>query len=132
MLQLKFSFVMHRPSKKVKYLRQSATVTAFGHSVYDDLVANIAIIHSIFRRAVGNCLTKEGINSMFEEWPAIDVANRYFTPKAAARLEDIRPIGIDIDPFGSLNKAASSLFVHTEENKVYYFQRKERANGDTV
>jgi hypothetical protein len=69
---------------------------------------------------------------MFEEWPAIDVANRYFTPKAAARKDDVRPIGIDIDPFGSLSKAASSLFLHTEENKVYYFQRKESANGNTT
>ena len=132
----------HRPSKKVKYLRQSATVTAFGHPVYDGLVANIAIIHSIFRRAVGDHLIErravgdhlieEGINSMFEEWPAIDVANRYFTPKAVACLEDIWPIGIDVDPFSSLNRAASSLFMHTEENKVYYFQRKESTNGDMV
>ena len=127
-----FTHYAHRPSNLVKYLRQSATVTAFGHSIYDGVIANIAIIHSIFRRAVGNCLTEERVNSMFEEWPAIDVANQYFTPKAAARLEDIRPLGIDIDPFGSLNRAASSLFVHTEENKVYYFQRKERADGDTM
>jgi hypothetical protein len=123
---------MRRPSKKVKYLRQSATVTAFGHSIYDVLIANIAIIHSIFKRAVGDCLAEEGINSMFEEWPAIDVANRYFTPKAVARTEDIRPIGINIDPFGYLSKAASSSFVHTEDNKVYYFQRKESANRDTA
>lgn len=127
-----FTRYAHRPSKKVKYLRQCATVTAFGHPVYDDLIANIAIIHSIFRRATGDRLSEECVNSMFEEWPAIDVANRYFTPKAVARSEDIRPIGIDIDPFGSLSKAASSSFVHTEENKVYYFQRKESANGDTA
>jgi hypothetical protein len=122
----------YRPSKKVRYLRQSATVTAFGHSVYDGLIENIAIIHSIFRRAVGDCLTEECVNSRFEEWPAIDVGNRYFTPKAVARSEDVRPIGISIDPFGTLNKAAGSLFVHTEENKVYYFQRKESSNGDTA
>lgn len=81
---------------------------------------------------MGDCLTEECINSMFEEWPAIDAANRYFTPKAVARVEDIRPLGIDVDPFGSLNKAASPSFVHTEENKVYYFERKESANGDTA
>ena len=124
------SSILHRPSKKVKHLRQSATVTAFGHSVYDDLIANIATIHSLFRRAVGDCLTEESVNSTFEEWPAVDASNRYFTPKAAARLEDVRPIGRDVDPYGSLSKAASSSFVHTEENKVYYFQRKESTNGD--
>jgi hypothetical protein len=84
-----FTRYTHRPSKKVKYLCQSATVMAFGHSVYDGLIANIAIIHSMFRRAVGNCLTEESINSTFEEWPAIDVANQYFTPKAVAYLKNI-------------------------------------------
>jgi hypothetical protein len=127
-----FIHYAYRPSKKVKYLRQSATVTAFGHSVYDGLIANIAIIHSLFRRAVGDRLTEECVNSTFEEWPAIEVANRYFTPKAVARLEDVRSIGTDVDPFGSLHKAASSSFVHTEENKVLYFQRKESTSGDTV
>jgi hypothetical protein len=127
-----FIFYANRPSKKVKYLRQSAVVTAFGHSVYDSLIANIAIVHSIFRRAVGDRLTEECVASMFEEWPAIEVANRYFTPKAIARLEDIRPIGADVDPFGSLHKAASSSFVHTEENKVLYFQRNESASRDTA
>jgi hypothetical protein len=127
-----FVHYARRPSKKVKYLRQSATVTAFGHSVYDGLIANIATIHSIFKRGVGDRLTEDSVNSMFKEWPAIDAANQYFTPKAVARLEDIRSIGIDVDPFGSLNKAASSSFVHTEENKVYYFERKGSANGDTA
>lgn len=116
----------------MKYLRQSAAVTAFGHSVFDSFIENIAIIHSIFRRAVGDRLAEECVNSMFEEWPAIEVANRYFTPKAVARSEDIRPIGADVDPFGSLHKAASSSFVHTEENKVLYFQRKESTGGDSV
>ena len=129
---LKPSFVMCRPNKKVKYLRQSATVTAFGHSVYDRLIANIAIIHSMFRRAVGECFTEDCVNSTFEEWPAIDAGNRYFTPKAVACSENVRSIGIDIDPFGSLNKAASSLFVHTEDNKVYYFRRRESANGESL
>ena len=70
-----FILYAHRLSKKVKYLCQSATVTAFGHSVYGGLIANIAIIHSIFRRAMGNHLTKKCVNSMFEEWPAIEVVN---------------------------------------------------------
>ena len=116
----------------MRYLRQSAAVTAFGHSVYDSLIANIATVHSIFRRAVGDRLIKECVNSTFEEWPAIEAANRYFTPKAVARLEDIRPIGTDVDPFGSLQRAASSSFVHTEENQVLYFQRNKSTGGDSV
>ena len=81
---------------------------------------------------MGDCLAKECVISTFEEWPAIDVANRYFTPKAVARLEDIRPIEISVNPFGFLSRAAGSLLVHTEENKVYYFEKRESANGDAA
>ena len=67
---------------------KSSTSTR-GHPVYDSFIANIVVIHSIFIRAMGNHLTEECVTSMFEEWPAIEVANQYFTPKAIARLENI-------------------------------------------
>ncbi|KAF8811492.1 hypothetical protein BYT27DRAFT_7089421, partial [Phlegmacium glaucopus] len=67
------------PTNKVKYLRQSATLTAFGNSVFDGLLTNIAKIHAIFRRAIGDCLTEGIVNSTYEEFPTIDAANHYFT-----------------------------------------------------
>lgn len=71
---------------------------------------------------MGDCLAEGTVLSTYEEYPAIDAANRYFTPKGIAAPVDIRPLTPEVDPLGSLLKAAGSAYVHTEDNKVYYFK----------
>ena len=112
-----------RPNGKAKYLRQSATLTAFGNSVFDKPIENIAAIYAIFKRAVGDNISESAVYSMYEDFPAIDVANRYFTPRDGADCEEIRPLTAEVDPNGYLAKVAGSTYVHTEENKVYYFEK---------
>ena len=62
---------------------------------------------------------------MYEDFPAIDVANRYFTPRGT---EEIRPLRAEVDPNGYLAKASSTTYVHTEEN-VYYFEKAGNGKG---
>jgi len=107
----------------VKYLRQSATLTAFGNPAFNKPIESIAAIHGIFKRAVGDHLSESPVHSTYEEFPAIDVSNRYFTPRGAADPEEIRPLTAELDPNGYLAKAAGSTYVHTEENRVYYFEK---------
>ena len=115
-----------RPSNKAKYLCQSATLTAFGNPVFDKLIENIAAIYAIFKRAVGDNISENAVYSMYEDSPAIDVANRYFSPRGSADPEEIRPLTAEVDPNGYLAKAAGTTYVHTEENKVYYFEKAEK------
>jgi hypothetical protein len=112
-----------RPYAKAKYLRQSATLTAFGNSVFDKPIENITAIYAIFKRAVGDSISESAVYSMYEDFPAIDVANRYFTPRDGADFEKIRPLTAEVDPNSYLAKVAGSTYVHTEENKVYYFEK---------
>ena len=114
-----------RINSKVKYLRQSVTLTAFGNPVFDKPIENIAAIYAIFKRAVGDNLSESAVYSTYEGFPAIDAANRYFTPKNGADSEEIRPLTAEVDPNGYLAKAAGSKYVHTEENKVYYFEKTD-------
>ena len=117
----------------MKYLRQGASLTAFGNSAFDNLFANIALIHTIFRRAIGHQLIEDTSQSSYTEYPGtIDVTNRYFVPKANALPEDIRTLTTDVDPFGTLTRAAGSAYVHTEENKVYYYEKTGGSNGETM
>ena len=55
---------------------------------------------------MGDCLTEGTVLSTYEEFPAIDAANRYFTPKGIVAPDDIRPLTAEVDPRGSLSKAA--------------------------
>jgi len=122
------------PSSKVKYMRQSAALTAFGNPAYNNLLANIAVIHTIFKRAIGERLIDDSdqTSSYTENPVTIDVANRYFVPKAKALPEDIRTLTTEVDPFGTLAKAAGSAYVHTEENRVYYFEKTIGSDGETI
>ena len=117
----------------MKYIRQSVALTAFGDPVFDRLLANIAVIHTIFRRAIGHQLVEDTSQTAQAEYPlAIDLSNRYFVPKANASPEDIRTLTAEVDPFGTLARAAGTAYVHTEENKVYYFEKTCGIDGETV
>ena len=118
-----------RPNGKAKYLRQSATLTAFGNPVFNKPIENIAAIYAIFKRAVGDSLIESAVYSMYEEYPTIDIANQYFTPRGGANSEEIQPLTAEVDPNGYLAKAAGSMYVHTEENKVYYFEKAGNGKG---
>ena len=117
----------------MKYLRQGATLTAFGDPVFDNVLANIAVIHTIFRRAIGQHLIEDTPQTPYTEQPAtIDVSNRYFIHEADASPEDIRSLTAEVDPFGTLARAAGTTYVHTEENKVYYFEKTCGNDGETM
>ena len=116
-----------RLNNKVKYFRQSATLTTFGNPVFKKPIKNIAEIYAIFKRAIRDNLSESTVYLMYEGFPAIDIVNRYFTPKGAADSEEICPLTAEVDPNGYLAKAAGSTYVHTEENKVYYFEKNSNS-----
>lgn len=125
--------IHYSSSSKVKYLRQSAALTAFGNPVFDNLLANIAVIQTIFRRAIGEQFVEGAAQPSYVEHPVtIDAANRYFVPKANTLPEHIRTLTSEVDPFGVLGKAAGSAYVHTDENKVYYSEKTCGSNGESM
>lgn len=101
-----------------------------GNATFDDAAVNLARIHATFKRAVGNQLEEDAVHSEFKGYKALDTSNRYFTPRNG-RSEGI-PLGIEVDPYGSLQKAAGNAYVHTEDNKVYYYQKGVNKGGETL
>ena len=87
-----------RPSNKAKYLCQSATLTTFGNLVFDKLIENIAAIYAIFKRAVRDNISENAVYSMYEDSPAIDVANRYFSPRGRSQRIPSKSGRHDIHP----------------------------------
>ena len=97
--------------------------------MFNKPIESIAAIYAVFKRAVGDNLSESAVYSMYEDFPAIEVANRYFIPRSGAVSEEIRPLTAEVDPNGYLEKAAGSTYVHTEENKVYYFEKTGNGQG---
>jgi hypothetical protein len=51
------------------------------------------------------------------------MSNRYFTPKKDVPMEKSIPFGSDIDPKGILNRAAGNSYIHSEQNRVLFYER---------
>ena len=117
-------------SLKAKFLRQGVQVTGLGNTSFDKLSADITRIQALFKRAIGPYLQEEAGISQFEDFTAIDASNRYFSPRTGRNQEDEHPITADIDLKGYVMKAAGDSFVHTEENKVRYYQKHEGGGGE--
>ena len=106
---------------------------AFGDPIFDAAENNnIAEVHALFGRIVGSDhLQACSIYTTFDGMAAVEMSNRYFTPKnevpdAAARilLEE------DIDPHGNLSTATGNNYVHTAENQVTYFEWQVKNKDD--
>jgi hypothetical protein len=118
-------------SKRVKYLRQRASITGLGNKTFDDAAANLAKIHAIFKRSIGNQLEDGPVYSDFKGFRALDTSNRYFTPKDDISANDSVALGIEVDPHGFLLQAAGSAYVHTTDNKIYYYEKRMSKEGET-
>lgn len=116
----------------MKYLRQSVSITGMGNETFDNAAVSLAQIHAIFKRTIGNQLEEDSVHSDFKGYKAIDTSNRYFTPKDSKGGMESVPLGNDVDPYGFLLKAAGNSYVHTEDNKVYYYQKGVDKGGETL
>ena len=93
---------------------------------------NIAEVHALFGRIVGtDRLQACSIYTTFDGSAAVEMLNRYFTPKnevadAAAGIM----LGDEIDPHGHLSRAAGAGYIHTADNQVFYFERQVKSEDD--
>ena len=55
---------------------------------------------------------------------ALELSNRYFTPRKDIAEDNELILSADIDPYGYLANAAGTTLCYTEENAVQYFERQ--------
>jgi hypothetical protein len=93
---------------------------------FNDAVMSMHAIQDIFQQAVhGNM--EAWVPSPFQGHPSIDVSNRYFTPRQHALQERHISFSPVIDPDNILTEAMGEDFVHTEDNKVEYYEARKEA-----
>ncbi|PPR03254.1 hypothetical protein CVT26_008080 [Gymnopilus dilepis] len=118
-------------STHTQFLRQSVTLIGLHTPTFTRAVENIAEIHAHFGRSVGhNNLQQCGIVGMHRNEQALEMSNRYFTPKKFAGQADELPFGMDVDPHGHLRAAAGDSLVHIEDNVVQYFEQVKSGHLD--
>lgn len=128
-MRLTYHIFISAKSQIIKYLRQGIQITGYGNEAFDRLKTSIATAHVMFKRTVGAMLNDEMGISDADGHFAIDASNRYFTPKSANNTGEECKITPEMDPKGFLKQAAGSEYIHTEENKVYYFETAHDTEG---
>jgi hypothetical protein len=118
-------------SYNTKFLKQSARITGYGNRSFEKLTTDIARIQAIFKRAVGSQLQDEGGFSQQDGFMALDTSNRYFSLRKESNRDDECLITHEIDPKGYLRKAAGTTYIHTEENRVHYYEMCADSTGET-
>lgn len=107
-----------------RYARQSLTLTGLGGKDFEGVINAVAEVQDLFKRSVGDRMQDCTILTTYDGNPAVEMSNRFFTPRGEANPTDICQLGESVDPRGYLAKAAGTQWVHTNDNRVLYFERK--------
>jgi len=109
----------------VRFLRQGLSLTGFGETGMNRIFEKVAEVQGVFQRSFGDRLQECSVFSSFQGYLTLDMSNRYFVPREDAYIDDICELGEDVDPQGNLAKLAGSAFVHSSDNKVFYYERRK-------
>lgn len=102
-----------------------------GNETFNEAIVNLARIQAIFKWTIGNQLGEDPVYSEFKGYRALDTSNRYFTARDDRSENDSIALGTEVDPHGFLQQAAGSAYVHTTDNKVYYYEKSVSKDGET-
>jgi hypothetical protein len=98
----------------------------------DGLVASAIAIHHTFYRTLPENSMENWTPSTFDNYPAIDIGNRYFSDRRDILSSEAIAFKTSIDPDGILEAATvDTLYAHTMENDVQYFELTADEEGNT-
>ena len=101
-------------------------LTGLSSPKFNDAIQSMRAVEDIFRRQLVDRNTEVWVPSAFQGHPSIDVSNRYYTPRQHALQDRHISFSPVIDPDNILSEAMGEEFVHTEDNRVEYYEaRKE-------
>ena len=112
-------------------MRQGVTITGLQSFTFNKNIYTVAEVHALFSRAVGvDKLEECQVITAYKGMSALELSNRYFTPRKNMVEDDELILSADIDPYGYLAKAAGTTLCYTEENAVLYFKQQGTNEDD--
>jgi len=103
-------------------------LTGLSSPKFNDAVQSMHTIEDIFQwQAVLDGNMEVWVQSAFQGHPSIDVGNWYFTPRQHALQDQQISFSTAIDPNNILSEVTGEEFVHTEDNKVEYYEARKEA-----
>ncbi|KAF8336027.1 hypothetical protein F5887DRAFT_891718, partial [Amanita rubescens] len=113
-------------SNRVKFLRQSVTLTGFGTETFEKGIKALNEVHALFDRHIPeNKLGECTIIDKCDEHLGIHLTNRYFTSRRESPTEPHIPFASDVDPMGFLANLVGGTYFQSEQNTVKYYNRSQ-------
>ncbi|KAH6911642.1 hypothetical protein BKA70DRAFT_1423401 [Coprinopsis sp. MPI-PUGE-AT-0042] len=106
-----------------RFIRQNVKITGFGEAQFTKALTELEAVHL----KMSNCFPDGRLENfqpaMFGSHFAIEANTRYFTHRNTVSA-DVQQVDFleGVDPEGSLGRLMGEDFVHTEDNRVEYFQ----------
>lgn len=101
-----------------------------GSASFEHAVETAHHIHELLQRSFPEGKVDRWTAGNFRGYSALDISNRYFTPRKDAPGVEHIPFENDVGPNGILESIANSGYAHSEENIVRYFTRQVDEKGD--
>lgn len=104
------------------HLKQSISISGLGTDTFNDAITSLYLLQTALTAHIPPQSLIPWAPSFFQDFPSIDISNRYFSKKKDA-LEAPIPFGLDVDPHGLLAHLIQGDLAHTSDNEVLYYQR---------
>jgi hypothetical protein len=121
--------VVRIPSLRHRFLKQGLMVTGAGTPTFDDAIKSAHDIYGQFCRSFAEGKIENWNTSTYSEYHALDLSNRYLTPKKDAPSMAHIPFQKSVDPHGYLEGLVGTDYVHGEENEVEYYSLRIDSEG---
>ncbi|KAH7905812.1 hypothetical protein BJ138DRAFT_1017203 [Hygrophoropsis aurantiaca] len=119
-----------RPAQ-VRHIRQHVTVTGLGQKAFDQAVSNLYGIHTMLARQVPPGALESWQPSEYRGYTALDIQNRYFTPRKFANGQAKIAFDKLCDDNHYLEDSSTPELYHTYDNHVDYYAAAE-AGAQTI
>jgi hypothetical protein len=85
-------------------------------------VDNISSIYALFSHCVLPTNPEAWVLDNYEEFCVISALNQLFTPRSESPTNPIQDLGRNVNPQGKFLECTEGQYVHTEDNKVNYWE----------
>jgi hypothetical protein len=117
-------------SNRIRYLRQSVTLTGFGTPTFENGIKGLLQVHELFDRHVPeNKLDECSIVDKCDDFLGVHLSNRYFSSWHENPTGAHIPFAPMVDPSGFLTSLVKTQYFHGEQNVVKYYNRSVDSRG---
>jgi hypothetical protein len=97
------------------------TITGLGTATFEEAIRSAFGLHERFQRQFPHGKLENWETSAYKDFYALELSNRYLTPRRDAPLAEHIPFSKEVDPLGFLEDAVGGDFFHSQENEVQYY-----------